>query len=121
MGDDVRVDRLEKEFNAFHTDLKYIGKSVDKMANAMESLVTMQSDIRIMEERAETRYVAQKLANDLLHTRIDHTNKNVSELVPKVAKACTLYNIFVTIGKTVVAALATTLIGLIIWTIKAQG
>ena len=34
---DERIDRLEKEFSSFHSDLKYIGRSVDKMATAMES------------------------------------------------------------------------------------
>jgi predicted RNase H-like nuclease (RuvC/YqgF family) len=118
---DERIDRLEKEFSAFHSDLKYIGKSVDKMANAMESLITMQSDIRIMEERAEARYMTQKAANELLHTRIDHANASVKALQPKVEKGCTIYNILVTIGKSVVALLVTTLFGLVLWAIKMQG
>jgi SMC interacting uncharacterized protein involved in chromosome segregation len=118
---DERIDRLEKEFSAFHSDLKYIGKSVDKMANAMESLVTMQSDIRLMEERAETRHTAQKLANDLLHKRIDHQNLLLKETNTKAENGNLIYKVFINLAKTVGALMITTIFGIIIWALKAQG
>jgi hypothetical protein len=118
---DERIDRLEKEFSSFHSDLKYIGRSVDKMATAMESLASMQSDFRLMDERAETRYLAQKVANDLLHTRIDHCNERAKDIELDAYKGSVAHKVLLGIGKTLSALAITTVFGLIIWALKAQG
>lgn len=118
---DERIDRLEKELSSFHSDLKYIGKNVDKMAHALEAMVTMQSDIRVIEDRAETRYKAQTAANELLHSRIDHVNMELKELKSLADNGDTIYKISIAIGKTLGGLLLTTLFGLIIWALRAQG
>jgi hypothetical protein len=118
---DERIDRLEKEFSSFHSDLKYIGRSVDKMATAMESLASMQSDFRVMDERAETRHSAQKVANDLLHSRIDHCSERAKGIELDAYKGSVAHKILLGIGKTLGALAITTVFGLIIWALKAQG
>jgi hypothetical protein len=118
---DERIDRLEKEFSSFHSDLKYIGRSVDKMATAMESLASMQSDFRVMDERAETRHSAQSITNALLDTRIDHCNERIKGIELDAYKGSVAHKVLQGIAKTLGALAMTTVFGLIIWALKAQG
>lgn len=78
MPDEVRLNKLEDKVDkmsesvlVFHNDLKNIGTAVQDLAASMKAMVQMQSDVRVMEERYETRHKALKEADTLLHSRID--------------------------------------------------
>jgi hypothetical protein len=63
----VEIDNIKKDLRVtqdsvllIHQDLKQMSKGISEMAVSMKIMVDVQSDMRLMTERAESRYIAQK-------------------------------------------------------------
>ena len=81
-----RIDKLEKEVRItqdsvllIHKDLQQMSSAMTKMANSMETMAILQTNMKVMEERCETRHTALKEADKLLHARIDQVDKQIKE------------------------------------------
>jgi hypothetical protein len=128
----VEIDNIKKDLRVtqdavllIHQDLKQMSSGITEMASSMKIMVEVQSDMRLMNERAESRYLAQKGVNDLLHLRIDATNKVVSdksELIGKQAsQGSVAYNIIKWIGITIGSILLASVVGSWLYVIALQG
>lgn len=104
-----------------HNDLKQMSRGISEMATAMKVMVEVQSDIRIMNERAESRHNAQKDVNSLLHSRIDSVNKVVKDksmIVEKEARNGQLaYDVIKWAGLTIGGLLVTSAVGAWLWVV----
>jgi len=127
-----RLDKVEKELRStqdnvllIHKDLQVISSSLVDMATAMKAMAEMQSDMKVFEERMETRSKDNKEAHTLLHNRIDtcylridNHHKVIEEIEPKVNST---YGTLIFIAKALGGAALTMLFGLVIWAIKQGG
>lgn len=121
------VERLDKLENALRKtqdsmllmskDVHQMNQSISSMANSMELLAKVQQDVRIMEERNESRHIQLKEADKVLHKRID----SVSDLEAKANNGNRAYNIMVQIAKWFGAGVATLILGLLVFLIQHQG
>jgi hypothetical protein len=92
----MEIDNIKKDLRVtqdsvllIHQDLKQMSRGITEMASSMKVMVDVQSDMRLMNERAESRYLAQKATNERLDLRIDKTDKVIndkSELIEKQAE-----------------------------------
>lgn len=92
----TEIEGIKKELRTtqdsvllIHQDLKQMSRGIIEMSASMKIMVEVQSDMRLMNERAESRYLAQKSTNERLDLRIDKTEKTIqdkSELVEKRAE-----------------------------------
>lgn len=104
-----------------HSDLKQMSGGIAEMASSMKIMVEVQSDLRLMNERIESRHLAQKEINSLIHARIDATNKilkDKSEVVEKEARNGQFaYDVIKWIGITVGGILTASAVGAWLWVI----
>lgn len=87
MEESARLDKLENAIRKTQDSMLLMGKdmhqinqSVSSVANSMEALVKVQQDVRIMEERNETRHQQLREADTLLHKRVDKIEGNQSRV-----------------------------------------
>jgi GTP cyclohydrolase III len=73
-----RFEKIEAEARVtqdsvllIHNDLKTMSAALTKMANAVDIMANIQTDMRVMEERIESRHATQKSTNDRLDDRLD--------------------------------------------------
>lgn len=76
----TEINNTKLDIGFIHKDLQNINQSMAKIANAVEVLASVQMNIKVLEERSETRHKDNKEMFKLLHSRIDETNKTVKEL-----------------------------------------
>lgn len=128
----VEIDNIKKDLRVtqdsvllIHQDLKQMSRGITEMATSMKVMVDVQSDMRIMNERAEARHQAQKTANDLLHVRIDATNKVIqdkSEIIEKQARnGETAYGILKWAGGIIGGAMLLAALGSWVYVLALQG
>ena len=128
----VEIDNIKKDLRVtqdsvllIHQDLKTMSKGISEMASSMKIMVDVQSDMRLMNERIESRHIAQKETNNLLHSRIDATNKTIkdkSEDIQKKADNGNLaYMFLLWTAKILGSSVLLTLFGLFIWAIQTKG
>ncbi len=108
-----------------HNDLRQMSKGIDEMASSMKIIADVQSDMRLMNERIESRHLAQKEANSLLHSRIDATNKVIADkslIVENGARNGNIaYNILKWIGIAVGTVLIGSIVGSWLYVVSLQG
>jgi|688.fasta_scaffold841681_2 hypothetical protein len=128
----VEIDNIKKDLRVtqdsvllIHQDLKQMSKGISEMAVSMKIMVDVQSDMRLMTERAESRYIAQKETNNKLDMRIDAVNSAIedkSELIGKQAQQGSVaYNIIKWIGITIGSLLLTSVVGSWLYVVAMQG
>jgi len=128
----VEIDNIKKDLRVtqdsvllIHQDLKQMSKGISEMAVSMKIMVEVQSDMRLMNERAESRYLAQKETNSRLDLRIDVANKTIkdkSELVEKQAQQGSIaYAIIKWTGGVIGGILLASAIGSWLYVIALQG
>ena len=128
----VEIDNIKKDLRVtqdavllIHQDLKQMSHGITEMASSMKIMVEVQSDMRLMNERAESRYLAQKETNSRLDLRIDATNKTIkdkSELVEKQAnQGSVAYAIIKWTGITIGSILLASVVGSWLYIIALQG
>jgi hypothetical protein len=128
----VEIDNIKKDLRVtqdsvllIHQDLKQMSKGISEMAVSMKIMVDVQSDMRLMTERAESRYLAQKETNNRLEARIDITNSAIedkSELIGKQAQQGSVaYNIIKWVGITIGSLLLTSVVGSWLYVVAMQG
>ena len=135
MGEETRLDKLEDKFEQmsqnlllFHNDLKNIGTAVQDLASSMKAMVQMQSDVRVMEERYETRHKALKEADTLLHTRLDElkammseNEANQKETVNNASLGAIAYKFLIWAGAIIGGLMLTSAFGVWVWAIATRG
>lgn len=92
----IEIDNIKKDLRItqdsvllIHQDLKQMSTGISEMALSMKVMVEVQSDMRLMNERAESRYLAQKATNERIDARIDTSNKRIevkAELIESKAE-----------------------------------
>jgi hypothetical protein len=128
----VEIDNIKKDLRVtqdsvllIHQDLKQMSKGISEMAISMKIMVDVQSDMRLMTERAESRYIAQKETNNKLDMRIDAVNSAIedkSELIGKQAsQGSVAYNIIKWIGITIGSILLASVVGSWLYVVAMQG
>jgi len=128
----VEIDNIKKDLRVtqdsvllIHKDLQRMSDGITEMASAMKIMVDVQSDMRLMNERIESRHIAQRETNNRLDVRIDATNKVIKdklELVEKQAnQGSVAYNIIKWIGITIGSLLLTSVVGSWLYIIALQG
>jgi hypothetical protein len=128
----VEIDNIKKDLRVtqdsvllIHQDLKQMSKGISEMAVSMKIMVDVQSDMRLMTERAESRYIAQKETNNKLDMRIDAVNSAIedkSELIGKQAsQGSVAYNIIKWIGITIGSILLASVVGSWLYVVAMQG
>jgi hypothetical protein len=82
----VEIENIKKDLRVaqdsvllIHQDLKQMSRGITEMASSMKVMVEVQSDMRLMNDRAESRYLTQKVTNERLDLRIDATNKTIKD------------------------------------------
>lgn len=135
MPDEVRLNKLEDKMEAmsqsvlvFHNDLKNIGTAVQDLASSMKAMVQMQSDVRVMEERYETRHKALKEADTLLHSRIDDLKalieayeESQKDTVTNAALGARAYKFLIWAGGIIGVLMLTSAFGVWMWAIAMKG
>jgi hypothetical protein len=107
----VEIDNIKKDLRItqdsvllIHQDLKQMSKGISEMASSMKIMVEVQSDMRLMNERIESRHMAQKDINKLTQDGLDNINTRIStkcSIVESQARdGRTAYNILKWIGIT---------------------
>lgn len=78
MEHSTEIDNIKKDLRVtqdsvllIHQDLKTMSHGIAEMASSMKIMVDVQSDLRLMNERIESRHNAQRETNSRLDTRID--------------------------------------------------
>lgn len=66
-----RVRKVEDAVLLMHNDLKAIGKSTEKMSDALSKLTEIHTQQKILEERTELRHKELKDADKVLGERMD--------------------------------------------------
>jgi hypothetical protein len=124
----VEIDNIKKDLRVtqdsvllIHQDLKQMSKGISEMAVSMKIMVDVQSDMKLMNERAESRYLAQKDTNNKLDKRIDETNKTISTNMGKAENGDIAYSIIKWFGITVGGLLVTSLIASWLYVVALQG
>lgn len=135
MQENERLNKLEDKFEQmsqnvllFHNDLKNIGTAVQDLASSMKAMVQMQSDIRVMEERYETRHKALKDADALLHIRLDElkaiivaNEKSQKNTVDNASLGARAYRFLIWAGGIIGGLMLTSAFGIWIWAIATKG
>lgn len=124
MEESARLDKLENAIRKTQDSMLLMGKdmhqinqSVSSVAKSMEALVKVQQDVRIMEERNETRHQQLREADRLLHKRIDA----LASLSTKASNGDRAYSILVQIGKWTGAGVVILMLGLLVFLIELKG
>ena len=128
----VEIDNIKKDLRVtqdsvllIHQDLKQMSRGITEMAVSMKVMVDVQSDMRLMQERIESRHLAQKATNERLDARIDTTNKAIkdkSEIVGKQAeRGDVAYSILRWAGMIIGGIILTSLVGSWLYVIALQG
>jgi tetrahydromethanopterin S-methyltransferase subunit F len=128
----AEIDNIKKDLRItqdsvllIHQDLKQMSKGIGEMAISMRTMVEVQSDMRLMNERIESRHLAQKETNNRLDLRIDSTNKAIkdkSELIGRQAQQGSVaYNILKWLGITVGALLIASVVASWLYVVALQG
>ena len=128
MPETARLDKLEDAVRKtqdsmllMSKDVHQMNQSISSMAHSMELLAKVQQDVRVMEERNESRHLQLKEADKLIHTRIDALHTQKSRIEAKAEDGKRAYDILVQIAKWVGASVVTVVIGLIIFLIQLKG
>lgn len=81
----VEIDNIKKDLRVtqdsvllIHQDLKTMSKGISEMASSMKIMVDVQSDMRLMNERIESRHTAQKEVNKDIYSEIAIINTTVT-------------------------------------------
>jgi hypothetical protein len=128
----VEIDNIKKDLRVtqdavllIHQDLKQMSSGITEMASSMKIMVEVQSDMRLMNERAESRYLAQKATNTRIDARIDMTNKEIkdkSETIEKQAEHGDIaYNIIKWTGGIIGGLLLASVVGSWLYIVALQG
>ena len=128
----MEIDNIKKDLRItqdsvllIHQDHKQMTKGISEMASSMKIMVDVQSDMRLMNERAEARHQAQKETNARIDLRIDATNKVIkdkSELIEKQAEHGDIaYSILKWSGTIVGGIILTSAVGSWLYVVALQG
>lgn len=128
----VEIDNLKKDLRVtqdsvllIHQDLKTMSKGISEMASSMKIMVDVQSDMRLMNERIESRHMAQKDINKLTKEDIDNINNRIStkcSIVEEQARdGKVAYNILKWIGITFGTLICGSLFGTWLYVVALQG
>jgi hypothetical protein len=129
MDDATEIDTLKKELRntqdsvlLIHSDLKQMSSGIGEMAASMKVMVQVQSDMRLMNERIETRHQAQKEINSLLHARIDATNSGIKDkskiLEEQASKGNSAYTFLMWVGGVIGTLIVGTAFTVFLWALK---
>jgi len=124
----VEIDNIKKDLRItqdsvllIHQDLKQMSKGIGEMASSMKIMVEVQSDMRLMNERIESRHLAQKETNNRLDKRIDETNKTISTNMIKAENGDIAYSIIKWIGIAIGSLLITSIVASWLYVVALQG
>ena len=122
------IDNIKKDLRItqdsvllIHQDLKQMSKGIGEMASSMKIMVEVQSDMRLMNERIESRHLNQKDTNSRLDKRIDETNKTISTNMSKAENGDIAYSIIKWLGITVGGLLVASLVASWLYVVALQG
>lgn len=104
-----------------HNDLKQIGVAISDMAHGVKKLTDIQSDLRVMDERYESRYIQLREANKVIQHRVDDTVKSVGIINNKAQNGNRAYEVLMFIAKTLGYSALTLIFGLTIYVIQLKG
>lgn len=128
MPETARLEKLEESVRKTQDSMLLMGKDIHQMnlnitsiASSMKSLVEVQQDMKIMDERNENRHTQLKEADKILHKRLDSLIEDKSTIELKSERGLVAYNIILFIAKTIGSVALITLFGLVIWAIQAKG
>jgi regulator of replication initiation timing len=124
----VEIDNIKKDLRItqdsvllIHQDLKQMSKGIGEMASSMKIMVEVQSDMRLMNERIESRHLAQKDTNNRLDKRIDETNKTISTNMSKAENGDIAYSIIKWIGIAIGSLLIASIVASWLYVVALQG
>jgi len=123
------IDNIKKELRVtqdsvllIHNDLKQMGTGINELASSMKIMVAVQSDMRLMNERIETRYLAQKDVNNVLHKRIDTTNATIKDksmvIEAQAARGSSAYTFIMWLGGIIGTLMVGTAFTVFLWALK---
>lgn len=123
-----RIDKLEQSMHKTNEAVLLMGKdvhqltqSVSSIAASMEVLVKVQQDLRIMEDRNESRNTQLKDSVKLLHDRIDRVNLRVDNTEKVAENGESAYDILVFVAKTLGSIALAGFAGLMYYLITLKG
>lgn len=111
MGEEGRIKLLETGLREtqdsillMSRDIHSLTQSTQSIANSMSALVTLQKDVAVEAERAESRHNQLKEADKVVHKRVDELNIRVEHIEEKcetnteeLVKRNTLENRFIVV------------------------
>lgn len=127
-GDADRLDKLENGFDEMKQSVLLMGKDVHSLtestkeiATSLKVLVDIQQNMKVLEERYETRHTQLKDADTVIHKRLDAIVKKDETVEKQAAKGETAYKILVQIALWLGAGVVLMLLGLFVFVIQLQG
>lgn len=128
MPERERLDRLEDGLRKtqdsmllMSKDIHQMNQSIGQIASSMKTLVEVQQDMKLLDERYETRHTQLKDADKLLHSRLDTLSSAKVDIEKKAEKGNSAYAILLFIGKTLGYSSLVTFFGLMLYLIKMKG
>lgn len=128
MPETARLDKLEEAVRKtqdsmlmMSKDVHQMNQSITSIATSMKSLVQLQQDMKVMEERAESRYSQLKESDKVLHIRVDTLATARATIESNAELGKIAYNVLLFIAKTLGGATLLTLLSLVIWAIQYKG
>lgn len=107
MEHSTEIDNIKKDLRVtqdsvllIHQDLKTMSMGIAEMASSMKIMVDVQSDMRIMNERIESRHNTQKETNARLDIRIDDVHTKIESVETQARNGNTAYSVIKWIGIT---------------------
>lgn len=128
MENEERLHKLEASVRQTQDSMLLMGKDIHQMsqnitsiASSMKALVEVQQDMKVMDERNDSRHSQLREADRLIHTRLDHLASFKKEIEAKAEHGNTAYTIIIFIAKTLGSVALVTTFGLFLWAIQAKG
>lgn len=128
MPETARLDKLEDAIRKtqdsmllMSKDVHQMNQSIGSMAQSLELLAKVQQDMRIMEERNETRHSQLKDADRLIHSRIDALSKSKETIETKANNGDRAYSFLLWTARIMGGAVATLFVGLMVFLIQLKG
>lgn len=131
MGSDENNERLNKledtvrktqdSLLIISRDMHQMNEAIMRMAKSLETLVEVQKNIKIIEERSESRHNVYKESEKHLHARIDAAKAECKPYAEKADNGDKAYKTLVFVAKTLGGAALVTLFGLFLYIVKLKG
>lgn len=101
-------------------DMHQMSQNVTSIATSMKTLVQVQQDMKVQEERNESRHKQLRDADKVLHLRVDTIMEAKKIIEVKADNGNRAYNMILWAGKIIGSSLLLTAVGVLIWGLQQQ-